>query len=184
MARTDTSSLLEVLQAHFGCVTSSESDEEENVLAKEEKTSEAVEEIVAETREVGNLATAELVFPFRSSSLVAGIPEMYLHLCGPETLSHYHCHVPPYTLDFAQKTAPCNHVHHDHLNVALGCLYCSFKSNPKTHWYGASAWQHHSMKHPKDNLPIFQDDHIFPQQFMSPASDNVVPSTLRQSLPH
>ena len=40
------------------------------------------------------------------------------------------------------------------------------------------------MKHLKDNLPIFPDDPAFPQQFISPSSDDVVPSILRQSLPH
>ena len=106
----------------------------------EKKTSEAVEEVVAEPKEVGNLATTELVFPFKSSPLVvAGIPEMYLPLHGPGTPSHYHCQVPPCTLDFAQKAAACNHVHHDHLNVALVCLYCSFENNPKMCWYSAYA---------------------------------------------
>ena len=134
---------------------------------------------------MGNLATAELVFPFKSSPLVAaGILEMYLPLCGPETLSHYHCQVHPCTLDLTQKAAACNHVCHDHLNVALSCLYCSFKSNPKMHRYSASAWEHHSMKHLKDNLPIYPDDPAFPQQFMCTSRDGVVPSTSRQSLPH
>ena len=63
----DTPSLLEILQVHFGHVASSVSDEVENVLVEEEKTSQVVEEIVAEPKEVGNLATAELVFPFKSS---------------------------------------------------------------------------------------------------------------------
>ena len=67
MAGTNTPSLLEILQADLGHFPSSESDEEENVLVEEGKTSEAVEEIVAEPKEVGTLATAELVFPFRSS---------------------------------------------------------------------------------------------------------------------
>ena len=42
LAGTDTSSLLEILQVHFGHVASSESDEEENVLVEEKKTSEAI----------------------------------------------------------------------------------------------------------------------------------------------
>ena len=76
MAGTDTSSLLEILQVHFGHVTSSESDEEGSVLAEEEKTSKAVEETIAKSKEVGSLVTAELVFPFKSSPLVvAGIPK-------------------------------------------------------------------------------------------------------------
>ena len=44
LAGTDTSSLLEILQAHFGHVASSESDEED-VLVEEEKTSRAVEKL-------------------------------------------------------------------------------------------------------------------------------------------
>ena len=107
---------------HFGCVASSESDEED-VLVEEKKTSEAVEEVVAESKEVDNLAKAELVFPFRSSPLVVdGIPKKYLPLCGPKNLSCYHCQVPPCTLDFFQKAAACNHVCCDLLNVALACL--------------------------------------------------------------
>ena len=175
---TDTSSLLEILQVHFGCVASSESDMEEDDLVEEEKTSEAVEEAVAEPKEVGNLATAKLVFPF------AGISKMYLPLCGPKTLYHYHCQVLSCTLDFAQKLAACNHVHHDHLNVPLACLYCSFENNPKIHWYSTSAWEHHARKHLKDNLPIFPDNPTFPQQMMPPSSGDAVPSTLRQILPH
>ena len=119
---------------HFGHVASLESHDEESVLAEEEKTSEAVEETIAKPKEVCNLVTAELVFPFKSSPLVvAGIPEIYLPLCGPKTLSHHHFQVPSCTLNFAQKAAACNHVHHNHLNVVLACLYCSFESNPKMH---------------------------------------------------
>ena len=44
LADTNTSSLLEILQAHFGCVASLESSED--VLVEEKKTSEAVEEVV------------------------------------------------------------------------------------------------------------------------------------------
>ena len=91
LAGTDTSSLLEILQGHFDCIDSSESsesaDESEKVLTMEQKTPEIVEKISAKPTEAGHLATAELVFPFKSSPLVvAGIPKMYLPLCGPETL--------------------------------------------------------------------------------------------------
>ena len=51
-------------------------------------------------------------------------------------------------------------------------------------WYSASAWEHHSLKHLKDNLPIHPDDPTISQQFMSSLSDDVIPSTSRQSLPH
>ena len=40
------------------------------------------------------------------------------------------------------------------------------------------------MKHLKDNLSIYPDDPTFSQQFMGTSSDDVVPSTSRQSLPH
>ena len=153
------------------------------MLAEEEKTSEVVEEISTNPTEAGNLTSAELVLPFRSSPLVvAGIPETYLPLCGPETLSHYHCQVPSCTLDFAEKAVACNHVHHDHLNLAIACLYCSFKINHKIQWYSAYAWEHHSLKHLKDNLSIYPDDPTFPQQFVIAPSNGVVPSTSSQSL--
>ena len=126
LAGTDTSSLLEILQGHFGCIDSSESDESadesEKVLVKKEMAPEIVERISARPTKAGHLATAELVFPFKSSTLVvAGTPKMHLPLCGPETLSQYHCEVPLCTLEFAQKAAACNHVCHDHLNIALAC---------------------------------------------------------------
>ena len=73
-----------------------------------QKTSEVV---TAKSQEVGNLATVELVFPFQSIPLVTvSIPQNCLPLCGPKTLSHYHCQVPQYILHFAQKGAACNHV--------------------------------------------------------------------------
>ena len=59
MAGTDTSSILEILQAHFGHVASSESDEEESVLEKEEKASEVTEKAIAKHPEAGNLSIAE-----------------------------------------------------------------------------------------------------------------------------
>ena len=52
------------------------------------------------------------------------------------------------------------------------------------HWYSTSAWEHHFLKHLKNKLPIYPDNPTFPQQFMSTSSADVVPSTLRQSLPY
>ena len=63
------SSLLEILQAHFGHVASLESDEEESVLEKEEKTSGVTEKAIAKPPEAANLSIAELTFPFKSSPL-------------------------------------------------------------------------------------------------------------------
>ena len=87
LAGTDTSFLCETCRHILGVFASSESDEEEDVLVEEKKTSEAVEEVVAGPKEMGSLAMAE----------------MYLPLHGPKSLSHYHCHVPPCTLNFVQK---------------------------------------------------------------------------------
>ena len=95
LASPETSSLLEILQAHFGHVKPSESDEEADVLVEEEKAS-GTSEVTVKSKEVGNLATAELVFPFQSTPLViAGIPKNYLPLHGPKTQSCYHSQVPP-----------------------------------------------------------------------------------------
>ena len=86
------SSLPEILQGHIGHIDSSQSAESvkeyEKGLTTEEKTPEIAEKISTTTTKAGHLATAELVFPFESSPLVvAGILEIYLPLCGPETLS-------------------------------------------------------------------------------------------------
>ena len=56
------------------------------------------------------------------------------------------CHVtgastPDCTQAFSQKAAACNHICHNHLNIALACIYCSAKENPKMWWYSASAWE-------------------------------------------
>ena len=130
------SSLLQILQGYFGHIDSSKSatsaDESEKGLATEEKTPDIAEKPSTTPPEAGHLATAELVFPFKSTPLViAGIPKTYLPLHGPETLSQYCCQVPSCTLEFAQKAVACNHVHCDHLNISLVCLYCIFENNPK-----------------------------------------------------
>ena len=54
-----------------------------------------------------SLATVELVFPMKSIPLVvAGIPEVFLPLHNPETLSHYRCQYPNCTQAFSQKQKP------------------------------------------------------------------------------
>ena len=93
--------------------------------------------------------------------VVAGIPEAFLPLCSPETLSCYRCQFPDCTQAFSQKASACNHICHDHLNVALACIYCSGKENPKMHWYSASVWESHVCKHTQDDLPILPDDLAF-----------------------
>ena len=80
----------------------------------------------------------DLVFPTQAIPLaVAGIPESLLLLRGPEAQSHYRCQFPDCTHIFLQKAAACTHVHHDHLNVALACLYCSGRDNLKMQWFSA-----------------------------------------------
>ena len=93
--------------------------------------------------------------------VIAGIPEAFLPLCGPETLSHYRCQFPDCTQVFSQKASACNHIHHNHLNVALACIYCSGKEKLKMHWFSASAWESHVHKHTQEDLPIFPDDLAF-----------------------
>ena len=82
MAGTDISSLLEILQAHFGHVASLESDEEESVLEKEKKTSEVMEKAIAKPqKQAFYLSIAELVFSFKSSPpVVADIPDIFTSL--------------------------------------------------------------------------------------------------------
>ena len=93
--------------------------------------------------------------------VIAGIPEAFLPLCGPETLSHYRCQFPDCTQVFSQKASACNHIHCDHLNVALACIYCSGKENPKIHWFSTLPWESHVHKHTQENLPIFPDNLAF-----------------------
>ena len=97
--------------------------------------------------------------------MIAGLPKSLLLLCGPETLSWYRCQYPSCNYKFSQKAVACNHVHHDHLNVTLACLYCSFNNTPKMCRDSASAWEHHACKHVQDNFPIHSHDPAFFKQF-------------------
>ena len=51
-------------------------------------------------------------------------------------------------------------------------------------WYSASDWEHHSLKHLKENLPIHPDDPKFSQQFACVPGDGAIPHTSKQNLPH
>ena len=100
LAGTDTSCLLEILQGHFGhmnldtSVSTTSTEKSEKKITTEEKTSHVPEKIPA-TPDVSGLATAELVFPLKPiPTVLTGLPEAYLPLCGPETLSQYHCQFP------------------------------------------------------------------------------------------
>ena len=68
--------------------------------------------------------------------------------------SHYRCQFTDTTQIFLQKAAACIHVCCDHLNVALACLYCSGRENPKMQWFSASAWEKHIHKHSQDGLSL------------------------------
>ena len=86
LAGTDTSSLCKILQANFGHVNPLESVEEDNFSIEEEKPSGSSEDVSVKSQEVGNLATAELVFSFQSIPLVTiDIPENDLPIPGSLT---------------------------------------------------------------------------------------------------
>ena len=153
----------------------------------EEKPSDVPEKATTTLSNIGGLATAELVFPLKSiPTNIPGLPESFLPLCGPETLSQYHCQYPSCSLDFSQKAVACSHICCNHLNIALACLYCSFENNPKMQWYSVSAWEHHTLKHVKENLPIHPNDLAFSQQFACASGNEATPSTskLQLNLPH
>ena len=124
----------------------------------------------------------ELVFPTQDIPLViAGIPESLLPLRGPEAQSRYRCQFTNCTQIFLQKAAACTHVHCDNLNVALACLYCSGRDNPKMQWFRASAWENHICKHSQDGLPLFPDDPAFTH--LSPETLPSTSSSTSKSLP-
>ena len=113
-----------------------------------------------------SLATTELVFILGSlSPVMTGMPESLLPLHGPETHSRYRFQYPSCNEEFSQKAAACNHMHHDHLHVALACLYCSANNSPKMQWFSTSAWEHHAGKHVQNNLLIHPDDSAFYERF-------------------
>ena len=123
----------------------------------------------------------ELVFPTQDVPLVvAGIPESLLPILGPETQSHYRCQFTDWPQIFLQKAAACTHICHDHLNVALACLYCSGRENPKMHWFSSSTWQKHVRKHSQDGLPLFPNDPAFTQLSFKtlPSTSSSTPGSL------
>ena len=164
------SSLIDTLEGAFGSI-----DQETIPIASIPKDKEMVTEDIPSTlspAESGPIRV-ELVFPTHSIPLgIAGIPESLLPIHGPEAQSHYRCQFTDCTQIFLQKAADCTHVHHDHLNVALACLYCSGRDNPKMQWFSASAWEKHIHKHLQDGLPLFPDDPAFTQ-----LSSETLPST-------
>ena len=124
----------------------------------------------------------ELVFPTQAIPLViAGIPESLLPIHGCKTQLHYRCQFTDRTQVFLQKAEACTHIHHDHLNVALACLYCSCRENPKMCWFSSSAWEKHICKQIQDGHPIFPDDPAFTQ--LSPKTLPSTSSSTLRSLP-
>ena len=87
---TDISSLLKILEGCFGYMDlgTSQSTPSTEKDEKEVEVSTPSKQIPATPSSSGGLATAELVFPLKSTPAVtAGLPEAYLPICGPETLS-------------------------------------------------------------------------------------------------
>ena len=166
----NTSTLVDTLEGAFGSI-----DQETISLASIPKTKETVTEDVPSTPSPTNSGPieVELVFPTQVIPLViAGIPESLLPIHGPKVESCYRCQFTDYTQIFLQKASACTHVCHDHLNVALACLYCSGRDNPKMQWFSASAWEKHIHKYLQDGLPLFPHDPAFTQ-----LSPETLPST-------
>ena len=65
--------------------------------------------------------------------------------------------------------------------MALACLYCSGKDNPKMQLFSASSWEKHVCKHSQDGLPLFPDDPAFTQ--LSPETLSSTSGSTPKSLP-
>ena len=128
----------------------------------------------------------ELVFPALAIPFVAaGISESLLPIHGPEMQSHYRYQFTDCTQIFLQKAAACTHICRDHLNVALACLYCSGRENPKMHWFSSSAWEKHFQKHSQDGLPLYPNDPAFTQLSLEtlPSTSSSTPGSPLRSHP-
>ena len=132
LAGCNTSSLLDTLEGAFGFVDQ-ENVSTASISEMKEPTKEEVPlSLSIPSSKESSIIGAELVFPMQTIPLVvAGIPESFLPLCGPETQSHCMCQFPDCVQIFLQKAAAYTHKCCNHLNVALACLYCSGKENPK-----------------------------------------------------
>ena len=113
--------------------------------------------------------------------VIVGIPESLLPIHGPKTQLCYRCQFTDCTQIFLQKAAVCIHICCDHLNLALACLSCSGRENPKMHWFSSSAWEKHVCKHSQDGVPLFPDDPAFTQ--LSPETLPSTSSSTPGSLP-
>ena len=167
---SNTASLIQILEGAFGCIdsdTASTNSIDDIPTTSQTSTHEKPPESIPTTSSgESSLTTVGLVFPLKSPSpVITGISESLLLFHGPETHSNYRCQYSSCNEEFSQKAAACNHVCHDHLHVALACLYCSANNSSKMWWYSASAWECHTCKHVEDNLPIHPDDPAFAEQF-------------------
>ena len=111
LAGTDTSSLLKILEGCFGYMdldtSQSTASREGAEKMVEEEASTPSKQISATLSSSGGLATAELVFPLKSTpALTASLSEAYIPIRGPETLSQYHCQFPSGSLEFSQNLHP------------------------------------------------------------------------------
>ena len=96
LAGTNNSLLLDILEGCFGQQdpdtsqsTISLEEVEADILVKD-VTSNIPEKTFPSVPVSGGLASAELVFPLKSiPTVIAGIPEPFLPVCGLETLSLY-----------------------------------------------------------------------------------------------
>ena len=178
----NTSSLLNTLEGAFGSI-----DQETISIASIPEAKEMVTEDIPSTLSTPSPAKSgpigvELVFPTQAIPLViAGIPESLVPICGPEAQSCYRCQFTDCTQIFLQKATACTHVHCDHLNVALACLYCSGRDNPKMWWFSASTWEKHIHKHLQNGLPLFPNDPAFTQ--LSPETLPSTSGSTSKSLP-
>ena len=93
-----TSSLLEILKGCFAhenldtsqSTVSTEKAEKETIVGEE--ASNLPEKIPATLSDSEGLTTMELVFPLKSiCTVIASLPEPFLPVHSPETLSHYPC---------------------------------------------------------------------------------------------
>ena len=131
LASTDTSSLLEILEGHFGHMDmdiseSTISTKSEKKATTEKETSNIPENIPATLSNIGGLAISELVIPLKSiPTVIAGLPEPFLLLHGPDTLSQCHYQVSFCSLEFSQKAVAFNHIHCHHLNISMKYI-CDF----------------------------------------------------------
>ena len=107
LAGCNTSSLLDTLEGTFGFVDQ-ENVSTASISEMKEPTKEEVPlpSPILSSEESG-LIGEELVFPMQTIPLVvAGIPESFLPLRGPETQSCYRCQFPDCVQIFLQKRQP------------------------------------------------------------------------------